>query len=87
MSDLDQDYDDNDVNLIDDADAPAADDADDRAGDDGDDELAPTATSVEPLRSNRSASSTRNSFCRSARSRWRSIIGGISNLGFKSQGF
>lgn len=46
MSDLDQDYDDNDVNLIDDADAPAADDADDRAGDDGDDELAPTATSV-----------------------------------------
>jgi len=42
MSDLDQDYDDNDVNLIDDADAPA----DEHAGDEGDGELAPTATSV-----------------------------------------
>ena len=49
MSDLDQDYDDDDVNLIDDADAPAASGADEHAADDGDDtdgELAPTATSV-----------------------------------------
>jgi len=44
MSDLDQDYDDDDVNLIDDAEAPAADAADDH--DDGAGELAPTATSV-----------------------------------------
>ena len=48
MSDLDQDYDDNDVNLIDDADAPTDGGADDHAddGDDTDGELAPTATSV-----------------------------------------
>ncbi len=46
MSELDQDYDDNDVNLIDDADAPTDDGADDHAGDDTDGELAPTATSV-----------------------------------------
>lgn len=50
MSDLEQDYDDNDVNLIDDADveapapADAADDASDDAADDA--EPAPTAISV-----------------------------------------
>ncbi len=43
MSDLDQDYDDDDVNLIDDAEVPTEDGADDHADDD---ELAPTATSV-----------------------------------------
>ncbi len=47
MSDLDQDYDDNDVNLIDDADPPVDDGpAHPANGDDGDGELAPTATSV-----------------------------------------
>ncbi len=47
MSDLDQDYDDNDVNLIDDADPPVDDGpAHPADGDDGEGELAPTATSV-----------------------------------------
>jgi predicted RNA-binding protein YlqC (UPF0109 family) len=43
MSDLEQDYDDNDVNLIEEADGPAP-----TGGDDAhdDDDLAPTATSV-----------------------------------------
>ena len=47
MSELDQDYDDDDVNLIDDADADAPAEPEAAAADDGDDgEPAPTAISV-----------------------------------------
>ncbi len=46
MSDLDQDYDDKDVNLIDDATGSTDEGPDDAASRDEGDELAPTATSV-----------------------------------------
>ncbi len=46
MSDLEPDYDDADVNLIDDADAPASDAAEDNGDGRDDGELAPTAASV-----------------------------------------